>query len=142
MAKLKTQFNDLVSYEAPTPPTPMFSELVEVVAPASGIVDLTAHNGKRVFLDVSAVDNEATKLFLTIPDYIQVVWSGGNENVPNVRFTFDSKWEQYLMLRVDASITSTLAILDGKIEDFFGNFSQNILTKIAGFIFFNQLGEI
>jgi hypothetical protein len=82
-----TKFDLPESGEAP--PTLFQGNEVVIVAPTNGVVDLSMYNNKIVLLTVCEnIVNVDEKITITIPKNIQVVYSGGGENIPNLQIIF------------------------------------------------------
>jgi len=69
--------------QLPTPTPILFDELVNVIAPENGIVNLTTHNYKTIILDISALDSNP-QLVLTLPKYCVVKFTNAGETDGNV----------------------------------------------------------
>jgi hypothetical protein len=144
MAKLKTQFNDLVSApEAPTPTPPLFSEVVEVEA-VSGNNDLTLYNGKIVkMIGIEIVFGTFT---LTLPTNIQVWFTGVEESISALNFIVGTQYNNFVSYWFnDGGITSSIVGGDvsGRIDfSYSPNYTNNLVVKIGGSVNVYSQGEI
>ncbi len=66
-----------------TEPAPLFSEVVEVVAPINGQVDLSEHNFKTIKLNITGLDSNPS-LQLTLPLYCMVIFTNAGETDGNL----------------------------------------------------------
>jgi hypothetical protein len=92
MAKLKTQFNDLVESSGGTPSI-LFYDKVQIIA-TTNTIDLTQYDGKVVFIDVENLPDE-TNLSLTLPTNIQFYFSGEWNNISNLILNVGTQYDGF-----------------------------------------------
>ena len=133
MAKLKTQFNDLVSYEAPTPTPPLFSEVVNVVAPANGQVNLTQYNYKTIILDITELDDNPS-LILTLPLYCVVRFSNSGESDGNLDLILGTAFNGVLGMAISLDNGPVPSICNSGTMNFANVYENNTLIRMNYFI--------
>jgi hypothetical protein len=75
--------------QLPAPASLFQEEVVISTIPTNGIIDLSTYNNKIVILsDTFSISNDDNRITLIVPKNIQVVWSGGGENIPNFNCQF------------------------------------------------------
>jgi hypothetical protein len=127
--------SDLVDGKVPASqlPTPMFSEIVSVAVPTSGVLDLTSYNNKVVkIIDTGVITSEL--LNLTLPFNIQVWFDGTTgEAIANIQLNVGTQYNDFSILHIPEGYNPYgYKIISGSATIFYtSKYYSNLITKIG-----------
>jgi hypothetical protein len=119
----------------------LFSEVVNVVAPANGQVNLTQYNYKTIILDITELDGNPS-LILTLPKFCIVNFVNGGEADGNLDLVIGNNYNGIngykfsTLSGVEASLTS------GGVINFSLDMIKNIILRMDYFIQLNASEEL
>jgi hypothetical protein len=131
--------------QLPTPTPPLFSEVVNVVAPANGVVNLSQHNFKTIKLDITTLEDLPT-LSLTLPLYCVVIFGYPDTTNGSLDLILGTSFNGIAGLKfpngydIEDGVCSSGKMTFSIISP--GLFSQNTILRMNFFISLSQAIEL